>query len=114
MKYWPPSGTRIVHEFVHGIQRDRPGRARRRRLRTALRRRSTEMKCDGQRQSITGRDTRRMARNPRGRGFKSLPRYQGQRPFLEQRKGLLHVVCKLICARLPACEHVRESRVTVP
>jgi hypothetical protein len=24
------------------------------------------------------------------------------------------VVCKLICARLPACEHVRESRVTVP
>ena len=24
----------------------------------------------------------------RGRGFKSLPRYQGQRPFLEQRKGL--------------------------
>jgi hypothetical protein len=40
-----------------------------------------------------------MAHNPRGRGFKSLPRYRGQRPFLVQRKGLLHVVCELICAR---------------
>jgi hypothetical protein len=47
-------------------------------------------------------DVRRMAHNSRGRGFKSLPRYKGQRPFLEQRKGLLHVVCKRICARAPA------------
>jgi hypothetical protein len=29
------------------------------------------------------------------------PRYQGQRPFLEQRKGLLHVVCTWICTRAP-------------
>ena len=34
-----------------------------------------------------------MAHNPEVEGSKSLPRYQGQRPFLEQRKGLLHVVC---------------------
>ena len=81
MKYWSPSGTRIVHEFVHGIQRDRPGRARRRRLRTALRRRSTEMKCDGQRQSITGRDTRRMARNPEVEGSNPSPATKARGPF---------------------------------
>jgi hypothetical protein len=44
-------------------------------------------------------DMRRSANNPEVEGsFKSLPRYQGQRPFLEQRKGLLHVVCKPMCA----------------
>jgi hypothetical protein len=32
----------------------------------------------------------------------SRPRYQGQRPFLEQREGLLLVVCARICAWAPA------------
>jgi antitoxin YefM len=38
------------------------------------------------------RDVRRMAHDPEVEGSKSLPRHQGQRPFLEQRKGLLHEV----------------------
>jgi hypothetical protein len=38
------------------------------------------------------RDARRMAHNPEIAGSKFLPRYQAQRPFLEQRKGLLHAV----------------------
>ena len=53
-------------------------------------------------------DACRIAHNPEVEGSNSSP-YQGQRPFLEQRKGLLHVVCKLTCARLPACEHLRAS-----
>jgi hypothetical protein len=39
--------------------------------------------------------------NRRGRRFKSSPRYQGRRPFLEQRKGLWHVVCKPPPSLLP-------------
>ena len=40
-----------------------------------------------------------MAYNPEIGGFKSSPRYQGQGPFLEQGKGLLHMVCERVCAR---------------
>ena len=44
-----------------------------------------------------------MAHNPEVEGSSPSPATnQGQRPFLEQRKGLLHVVCKRICARAPA------------
>ena len=44
-----------------------------------------------------------MAHNPEVEGSNPSPRYQGQRPFLEQRKGLLHVVCARSCAqRRPA------------
>ena len=45
-----------------------------------------------------GGDARRMAHNPSSR-VQIPPRYQGRRPFLERRKGLLHVVRELICAR---------------
>ena len=43
---------------------------------------------------------------PRGRGFKSRPRYQGQRVVLEQRTALLLVVC----ARFGAQRHPAPLR----
>ena len=48
-----------------------------------------------------GGDVRRMAHNPEVEGSNPSPRYQGQRPVLEQRTGLLLVVCARICAREP-------------
>jgi hypothetical protein len=48
------------------------------------------------RQAGTGWDGDRLAHNPEVAGSKSRPRCQGQRPFLERRKGLLYVVCARI------------------
>ena len=52
-----------------------------------------DLVSDMRRNPGDGEDARRMAHNPEVEGSNPSPRYQGQRPFLEQRKGLLHVVC---------------------
>ena len=81
-----------MHAFVHETRRDMLRRGRRRRPGTTSCRRSAEASA------AAAGDCPRRGRHtsygsyPRGRGFKSRPRYQGQRPFLEQRKGLSHVV----------------------